>query len=180
MGKDIYINYKNDFSEDFDNDFFYYPSQAQIPAPIPPIPPVLNSFANFYALMPNDNPAPIPVGGNVDFPQDGVIGGSSITRLTSNSFSLNDVGVYQVFFQVSLTQGAQLVLTLNTVEIASTVVGRATGSSQLTELTLIEVDIPGSILSVKNSIFNLTPLTITALAGGSNPVSANLVITKLS
>jgi len=137
-------------------------------------------FADFYALMPPDNAATVAPGTDVSFPDDGPTSGSSlITRATASSFNLADIGVYQVFFQVSVNEAGQLILTLNGADLAYTVVGRATGTSQLVGMALVETSVVNSILTVRNPAGNSTALTITPLAGGTRPVSAHLVITRI-
>lgn len=69
------------------------------------------------------------------------------------------IGTYQILFEVSVDEAGQLMLTLNGEDLAYTVVGRATGASQ----------IEGTAAA----------LTITPLAGGTRPVSAHLVITQI-
>lgn len=137
------------------------------------------AFADFYALMPCDNAAPIAPGGDVAFPQDGPSSGGSITRLSDCSFALSDVGVYQVLFQVSADDAGQLLLTLNGVQLPYTVVGRATGTSQLVGMALVQTTVATSVLTVRNPAGATTALTLTPVAGGTLPVSAHLVITQL-
>ena len=86
-------------------------------------------------------------------------------------------------FQVSVNEAGQLVLTLNggagAVELAPTVVGRATGTSQIIGMSLVTTTVANSVLTVRNPAANATALTITPLAGGASPVSAHLVITQI-
>lgn len=141
---------------------------------------VVANFADFYALMPTDNATPVGVGEDVAFPQNGPTSNSTITRLTDNSFSLSEVGTYLVMFQVSVSEPGQLVLTLNDEEIPYSVVGRATGTSQIVETILITTTIATSTLTVRNPAANATALTITPTAGGNESVSAHLVIVQLT
>ncbi|MFO7552742.1 MAG: hypothetical protein R6W80_15155 [Haliea sp.] len=90
-----------------------------------------------------------------------------------------DIGTYQVMFQVSVSEAGQLILTLNGADLAYTVVGRATGTSQLVGMALVETSAINSILTVRNPAGNSTALTITPLADGTRPVAAQLVITQL-
>ena len=138
---------------------------------------VLN-YGDFYALMPSDNAATVAPGTDVSFPQDGPNSGG-ITRLSASSFNLSEIGTYQILFQVSVSEAGQLVLTLNNSELAYTVVGRATGTSQIIEMTIINTTSINSVLTVRNPADNTTALTITPLAGGTEPVSAHLVITQI-
>lgn len=141
------------------------------------------AFADFYALMPPDNAATVAPGGAVDFPNDGPTSGIGIIRTGAGTFNLADIGVYQIFFQVSVTEAGQLVLTLDSgagaQELAYTVVGRATGTSQIIGMALVQTSVINSILTVSNPVGESTALTITPLAGGIDPVSAHLVITRI-
>jgi hypothetical protein len=130
--------------------------------------------------MPPDNTATVAVDADVPFPENGpALAGSGITRLNTTQFSLAAIGTYQVMFQVSVDEPGQLDLTLNGTELASTVVGRATGTSQIVEMALVQTAAADSTLTVRNPAGNTTALTITPLAGGASPVSAHLVITRL-
>jgi len=137
------------------------------------------AFADFFALMPGDNSGTVTVGSDVLFPQDGPSSNSSITRLSPSQFILSAVGTYQVMFQASVTEPGQLDLSVNAVELLSTVVGRATGTSQITGMSLVTTTLPNSLLTVRNPGSNSTALTLTTTAGGASPVSAHLVITQV-
>lgn len=139
---------------------------------------ILN-FADFYALMPPDNAATVAPGTDVSFPQDGPNSGSGIVRTSASSFNLADIGTYQVLFQVSVDEAGKLVLTLNGNELAYTVVGRATGTSQIIEMAIVTTTSINSILTVRNPADNPAALTITPLAGGAEPISAHLVILQI-
>ncbi|MDO8391539.1 MAG: collagen-like protein [Actinomycetota bacterium] len=132
--------------------------------------------AEFFALMPSDNSATVGIGTDVDFPQDGPTTDGTITRTGVDTFNLAAIGVYRVSFQVSVTEAGQLVLTLNGTELANTVVGRATGTTQITGIALVETTAVNSILTVRNPSGNSTALSVTPLAGGAAPVSATLII----
>lgn len=140
----------------------------------------LLAFADFYALMPPDNAATVAPGTDVDFPQDGPTSGTTIFRTGPDTFNLSDIGTYQVLFQVSVSEAGQLILTLNGADLAYTVVGRATGTSQIVGIALVTTTSINSILTVRNPAGNATALTITPLAGGTRPVSAHLVITQIA
>ena len=129
--------------------------------------------------MPPDNPATIAPGSDISFPQNGPTSGSTITRISTSTFNLAAVSTYQVLFQVSVAEAGQLVLTLNGTDLAYTVVGRATGTSQIVEMVLVTTTLPNSILTVRNPSGNPAALSITPVAGGSRTVSAHLVITQL-
>ena len=139
---------------------------------------VLN-YADFFALMPPDNDATVAPGTDVSFPQDGPNSGSGITRSGPDSFNLAEIGTYQVLFQVSVTEAGQLILTLNGEDLAYTVAGRATGTSQIVGMAIVETTVINSVLTVRNPEGPAAARTMTPLAGGTRPVSAHLVITQI-
>lgn len=139
---------------------------------------VLN-YADFYALMPPDNAATVAPGTDVSFPQDGPNSGVDISRTSASSFSLGLIGTYEILFQVSVNEAGQLLLTLNGADLEYTVVGRATGTSQIIGMAIVTTTSINSILTVRNPADNATALTITPSAGGTQPVSAHLVIIQL-
>ena len=136
-------------------------------------------FADFYALMPTDNAATVAPGTDVSFPEDGPNSGAEILRTGASSFNLTEIGTYQIFFEVSVDEAGQLMLTLNGEDLEYTVFGRAAGATQIVGTALVETTIPESILTVRNPAGNTAALTITPLAGGARPVSAHLVIVRL-
>jgi len=137
-------------------------------------------FADFYALMPGDNAATVGAGADVEFPRDGPSSGSGlIFGITTSTFNLTDIGVYDVFFQVSASEPGQLILTLNGVDLPYTVAGRATGTSQITNTVPVRTTSVNSILTVRNPAGNTPALTITPLAGGTRAVSAHLFIKRI-
>ena len=75
---------------------------------------------------------------------------------------------------------SDLYLTLNNLTQAYTVVGRATGTSQIVGMCLVQTLTINNILTIRNPAGNSTALTITPLAGGASSVSAHLVITRIN
>ncbi len=69
--------------------------------------PATSDYAEFFALMPPDNAATVAPGDPVSFPQDGPTDGT-ITRVNGSSFTLADVGTYQVTFQVSVNEAGAI------------------------------------------------------------------------
>jgi len=136
---------------------------------------VLN-YADFYALMPPYNAATVEPGTDVSFPQDGPNSGAGITRIGASSFNLSEIGTYQILFQVGVDEAGQLLLTLNGANLDYTVVGRTTGTSQIVGMAIVTATTINSILTVRNPADNTTALTITPNAGGTESVSAHLII----
>ena len=143
----------------------------------PPGPLGPSSYAEFFALMPPDNAATVAAGNAVQFPQNGPQAGG-VSRAGPSAFVLSSAGTYRVSFVVSVTEAGQLELTRNGTELAYTVNGRATGTSQITGEALVTAA-AGDVISVINPAGNSPALTITPLAGGTHPVAASLVIEQL-
>lgn len=137
-----------------------------------------SQFAQFFALMPPDNAATVAPGTDVGFPQDGPTSGE-IARTGPSTFNLAEVGIYRVAFNVPVTEAGQLILTLNGADLAYTVAGRATGTTQITGESFVQTSVVNSVLTVRNPAGNSTALTITPLAGGTRPVSASLIVEQL-
>ena len=138
----------------------------------------ITTFAEFYALMPGDNTVTIAAGSPIEFPRNGPTNGI-ITRINASQFNIPLVGIYLVRWQVSIAEAAQLILRLNGTEIASTVVGRATGTNQIEGETMITTTLPNTVLTVANPSGNPVALTLSQNAGGIRAVSANLIITRI-
>lgn len=138
----------------------------------------ITTFAEFYALMPGDNTATIAAGSPIQFPQNGLSNGI-ITRINASQFNIPAVGIYLVDWQVSIAEAGQLILQLNGTDIPTSVVGRATGTSQIIGHTMIITTSPNSVLQVVNPSGNPVALTINPTAGGTRAVTANLVITRI-
>ena len=143
------------------------------------IPGGVLSYADFYALMPPDNAAVVAPGADVSFPENGSIANTNIGRLGDSSFLLSPIGTYLILFEVSVTEAGQLILTLNGAELAYTAVGRATGTSQINGMAIVTTDTVNSTLTLRNPQDNAEALTITPLAGGTEPVSAHLIIVQI-
>ena len=158
--------------------FLWSGSAAGSVGPQGPVGGVLN-YADFYALMPPDNAATVAPGTDVSFPQDGPNSGTGIARTGASSFSLAQIGTYQILFELSVDQAGQLLLTLNGADLAYTVVGRATGASQIAGMAIVETNTVDPILTVRNPASNAAALTITPLAGGTRSVSAHLLIVQM-
>jgi hypothetical protein len=134
--------------------------------------------AEFFALMPPDNSATVAVGAPVLFPQDGPTVGT-ISRASASTFVLAAIGTYRVSFQVSIFEAGQLELSLDGVALPYTVVGRSTGTTQIVGESLVTTSTADATLEVLNPAGNSNALTIAPIAGGSNPVSASLVIEQV-
>jgi hypothetical protein len=136
-----------------------------------------DAFAEFFALLPPDNPFFVLPGGAVEFPQDGPQSGDVI-RLSASTFNLPFAGVYRVSFSVPVDEAGQLQLELDGTALAYTVSGRATGSSPIHGEALVFAT-AGSNLVVINPASAPSALTISQFAGGANAAAATLLIEKL-
>jgi hypothetical protein len=137
------------------------------------------SYADFYALMPPDNAATVAVGADVAFPENGVIANTNIGRTSDTEFLLNATGTYLVMWNATVTEAGQLVLTLNDTELAYTTVGTGAANGEIVGFTIVNTT-GGATLTVRNPAVNTNGITLTANAGGANPVSAHLTIVQLA
>ncbi|MFN2428237.1 MAG: collagen-like protein [Candidatus Binatia bacterium] len=135
-------------------------------------------YSDFFALMPPDNAATVAPGTAVSFPQNGPSAGS-ILRAGPSQFVLPDIGTYEVQFVVPVIEAGQLVVALDGLEVGETRVGRATGTSSVTGVSLVTATVPGTLLEIRNPAGNPAALTITPFAGGNGPSAAHLVIKRL-
>ena len=136
------------------------------------------SYGDFYALMPPDNADTVEAGEDVDFPNAGPAAGG-VTAANDSTFTVTNAGTYLVAFQVGVTQAGQLVLAINGTEAPATVVGRNGGSDQIVGMSL-QTLASGDTISVRNPAANAAALTITSTAGGTNAVSAHLLIIQIA
>ena len=141
----------------------------------------LETFVEFYALMPGDNTATVAPGTPISFPQNGPTSGTIIRSSTTptSQFVLPAVGTYSITWQVSIAEAGQLVLVVNGVEDARTLVGRATGTSQIIGNTLLTTSTLNTIVSLNNPTGNPEALTVNPIAGGTRAVSASIIIKRL-
>lgn len=146
---------------------------------IPGIPgaPGILDYSDFFALMGPDNAGPILGGSAVAFPRVGSTTGA-IFATGPTTFLLPTIGTYLVQFQVDVTQPAQLQLSLNTVPLPATVVGRATGTTQIIGVSLVTTSSAGSILQVINPPTNGL-LSLPPNDGGTHSISAHLVVVRI-
>ena len=103
-----------------------------------------------------------------------------IFSLSASAFQLAAAGTYEVAWQASIAEAGQLQLAIGGVGLPDTVVGRATGTNQLSGHTLITTVVANSVLSVINPAGNATALTLTPTSGGTHAVSATLMIKRLA
>ncbi len=137
------------------------------------------SYADFYALMPTDNPDEIAPGGDVAFPRNGVIANTNIGRVNDTEFLLNSAGTYLVMWHATATEASQLVLTLNNVELPSTVVGVNSPAGEMVGFTILTIA-GVSTITLRNAAANDDDVTLTESPGGALPVSAHLTIIQLA
>ena len=137
------------------------------------------SYMDAYALMPTDNSGTtIAVGADLLLPRLGSTSNSDIIPASSSSFTLGPIGVYEVSFQVGITTAGQFVLTLNGTQLPNTVFGTDT-SGTIMGKSIITTSTANSVLTVRNPTGNASALTITPYLGGTQAVSAHLIIIRL-
>lgn len=146
----------------------------------PPGPPSgSTNFADFYALMPPDNPIPIPIGGRIEFPNDGYSNGV-IVRLNTSQFILPNIGYYEVQLAIRIQATRQIVVVLDGVELMETMSGNVGASGQIAGVFIVRTTAINQILSINSAISNTATIMISDSAGGLSPISAHLVIKQLN
>ena len=153
-----------------------------IPGPAGPQGPAggaASSFANFYALMPPDNAAPIALGGDVAFPRTAATGGTDITRISDTSFGLATPGSYLVSFNATPNQAGRLILTLDGTELPYTLSANGATGTEIKGTAIVPVTTANSVLTLRNPAGATAPLTLTP-GTAATPNAANLIIEKLA
>ena len=138
---------------------------------------VNGNFAELYALMPGDNAAPVAANSPISFPNVKVLT-AGMTTVGGNTIVLNAAGLWRIDAQVSISEAAQIAVAVNGAADMTTVVGRATGVSQLVISTVISSPAPGTAVQIW--AIGGAGYTITPLAGGAQPVSATFRAQRLS
>ena len=82
-------------------------------------------------------------------------------------------------WNASITEAAQLVLTLNGTELPYSVVGKGDGLGELVGFTVINIT-AATTLTVRTPSNNTTDITLTPNSGGTDPVTAHLTIVQLA
>lgn len=138
---------------------------------------VTANFAQYYALMPSDNPNPIAPGTDIEFPQDGPNQGT-ISRRSPTTFILGAVGTYRVTFGATTdSYNSQVQLTVNDVGVPYGTFGRWWYGGMISGDAFITTSAADSSVTVRNVGYDY--LMLTPNAGGSNPVAAYLTIQQL-
>ncbi len=140
------------------------------------------SIAVFYGLIPPNNENDILPGESIEFPLD-YITNINIVRVNNKAFKLMLAGIYEIKYILSITQPAQLVVSMDSgsgfIQQLHTVVGRNSGSSQLIGDVFLKVDIPGSIICLASPVENNNPIRVTPTAGGTLAETCYLIVSKI-
>lgn len=146
------------------------------------------SIARFFGMSPSDYPSTVAIGTALGFPQNGVVVGTDVVRITASEFNLVSIGVYTIEWQTSVNEPGQLTLwgglgtgtsPVSGGRFADSTVGRATGTSQIIGKMLVKTTFPNTHIGVYNDS-SASALTVTPLAGGTEPVSSWLLIQRVS
>lgn len=161
------------------------------PPPTPTPPGSLSDFGMFYGLTtgtgnagPNDYAATVAVktiagSGRVPFPRNGPAVG--VVRIDDSSFTIADIGTYEINFGVQTTEPGQLQLELNGAALPETTSGNqnpTAGGHRINHSVLITTVAPNSILAVINPAGNSTALTITPADGASTNANSQVLTIK--
>lgn len=147
---------------------------------IPGAPGILD-FSDFFTLLPGDGGggSSIAPGTAIFFPQDGPSTGI-IVRLNQTTFLLPVIGTYLVLFEGSVNEPGQFMLRINGADLANSVAGRDTGTTQIVGVSLVTTVVPNTTLEVINPPLNTTALTLTPANGSlTHAYSTHLVIIRV-
>lgn len=142
-------------------------------------------FADFYILDTDAAYTALVLGGlaqgsAMPFPDAGPTSSGGITATGPTTFQLAAIGTYLVQFEVTVANAGQLQLRLNGAYIANSVVGRATGQTQIVGISLVTTATVNSILEVVNPPGNPTALTFPAVgSSGFATFSDHLSIMRI-
>jgi hypothetical protein len=119
--------------------------------------------------------------GRVPFPRDGAGAGTSATRIDASSFTLPNVGTYEVIFTVQTTEPGQLQVEIDGLGVAETTTGDqnpTSGGHLFVGHALITTTVPNSTLAIINPPGNSPALTITPADGASTHANAQRLIIR--
>jgi hypothetical protein len=157
------------------------------------VPPSSLPFADFFGLTagtgnvgPTDYPSTIPVKtsvgtGRVPFPRNGATIAGAATRIDSSSFTLPNVGTYEIIFSVHTTEPGQLQVELNGVDISESVtpnMNPTAGGHPIFGYIIVTTTLPNEIVAIVNADGNSTALTITPPNGANTHANAQRLIIK--
>ena len=113
----------------------------------------------------------------IPFTTKGLVTGTSIRSITPFVFLLQDIGYYQVFYQVSITGLGKVILLVNSVEYEPSTVGIDTqGATGLLNCsTIIQTTSQNSTISLKNVSGDILSLNVI----DNDVLMTNLTITKI-
>lgn len=152
------------------------------PTPVYPVKPCPNMLPLYsaYNTITNGEPQVVYNGGTaIEFPNDGDMTGTGITRVGPGVFRVTSAGIYNMYFQIGVSNPSQVVIRLNNAELPHTVTGTGNGNTQLIGQYYVRVNTPNSIIGVYNPINN-SAIGIAASLGGAQSSNINLLIQQLS
>jgi hypothetical protein len=131
----------------------------------------------------NDNPDAILPGESIQFPSPIINTYGSIQRIAGSStqFELPPGGLYEITFQVPVSNTGELVVVLNGIELLYTVVGKP-GSGLIVGMSIVATPLIGnSIIAISNPLTApIGGLQVDAATGALTlPISCHLIIKQL-
>lgn len=123
----------------------------------------------------------VPGTGRISFPQNGPAAG--IVRINTSSFTLPDIGTYQITVRIHTTEMGQIQLELNDVDLVETVISNmnpTAGGHVIGGTFFVTTTGLNSILAIVNASGNAAALTITPANGAQTHANAQvLTIVKI-
>ncbi len=119
--------------------------------------------------------------GRVPFPRNGALSAGSAVRIDGSSFTLPNVGTYDISFEVQTTEPGQLQVEINGLGDPTTTLGNqnpTSGGHRFDGHVIITTVTPNSVLAIINPAGNTPALTITPADGASTNANAQILIIK--
>lgn len=117
--------------------------------------------------------------GRVPFPRDGAMSG--IVRATPSTFTLPDIGIYEVDFRVHTTEPGQLQLELDGADLASSVstnMNPTSGGHIIVGKAFVTTTLVNQVLALVNCAGNSVALTITPADGSNTHANCQAIFIK--
>ncbi len=130
----------------------------------------------------NDNPSAIAPGDAINFPSPAINPYGTIQRVpgSSTQFTLPADSIFEIIFQVVVSNTGSLVILLNSTELLYSVVGKP-GSGSIVGTTIISTAAgTPSILSINNPSSASSSINVDEATGAlTEPLSCHLIIKQL-
>ena len=120
----------------------------------------------------------IEPGGILDF-EETVRFNDSIKRVSAGNFLLSHPGLYIVQIQLHFLHSAQVAFVINGQEQSDSVLGTSGEGGALQGFCTFRTETADSVLSIINPLQNTRPMVVSLYAGGTIPITSDLMIFRM-